>query len=60
MEFKRTFAMEAPTNIDVQMPMNNRLNISSKRTRETSGMTDELVYPELLCQNLARKWIQKS
>jgi hypothetical protein len=49
--------MEEPTNIDVQMPMNNRLNISSKRTRETSEMTDELVYPELLCQNIARKWM---
>ena len=46
-ESRQPSATETPTDSNVQTPSNSRQTTPSKRARESSGMTDELVSPEL-------------
>jgi hypothetical protein len=46
-ESRQLSATETPTDSNVQTPSNSRQTTPSKRARESSGMTDELVSPEL-------------
>lgn len=46
-ESRRTAGTETPANSDLQTPSQSRKTTPSKRPRESSGMTDELVSPEL-------------